>query len=662
MSGERSFGVELDFSPGLNVLRAENSCGKSTCIQAIIYALGLEGMLSATRQIPLPHVMTERVNVGSGDVPVTESDVLLEIENESKDCLTVRRTVKGTRSTKLISTWGGPALTSPGQSYLEEDFFVRDGGAATRPAGFHYKLAQFIGWTLPLVTTYDDVERPLYMECIFPLLFVEQKAGWSSIQPRFPSHLRIRDVGKRVTEFILQLDAYALSKQRAELESGVASIREKWVTLCHDGHRIARLVDGTIASMPLEPTADWPPIVSPQIVLGSGPGTQPLAEAIEANRRELRSLETSEIPTVGQEISRTQSQLHDAESLLAEQHAVLRQLLDDAEAEREELKGLDRRLTAVNEDLQRNRDVEKIRQLKSVQELKVLANECPTCRQSIEDSLLPPANIPSMEVRHNISFLEQQRDLIVLTQRSSARRLEERENDLAARQLEIDSLRASIRSLRKTLVSDERSPSIAAIEHRVTLAQKIAAQQRASGSVRELLDELSDLADQWGRLQASLAKLPKLGLSAMDIEKLQRMTQLFRSQVRAYGMSSIDPDEIQISHDTYRPNHEGFDLHFDLSASDNIRAIWAFLMAFLEIARDCPTNHPGILLLDEPKQQSTADAGLASFLERAAQSRDAGHQVIVATSESANTLERMLSHLKEKVAYRTWPGRMIGPL
>ena len=55
--------MDLAFADGLNVLRADNSSGKSTVLQSIIYALGLEGMLSARRDIPLPHSMTDYVEV-----------------------------------------------------------------------------------------------------------------------------------------------------------------------------------------------------------------------------------------------------------------------------------------------------------------------------------------------------------------------------------------------------------------------------------------------------------------------------------------------------------------------------------------------------------------------------------------------------------------------
>jgi len=87
-------GADLYFDRGLNILRAANSSGKSTCMQAMIYALGLEGMLSPRRVIPLPHVMTDVIEVDGGERPVIESWVTIEIENQRAEVLTIRRSVK----------------------------------------------------------------------------------------------------------------------------------------------------------------------------------------------------------------------------------------------------------------------------------------------------------------------------------------------------------------------------------------------------------------------------------------------------------------------------------------------------------------------------------------------------------------------------------------
>ena len=87
-------GMDLAFADGLNVLRADNSSGKSTVLQSIIYALGLEGMLSARRDIPLPHSMTDYVEVDGEILPVITSSVLLEVENGNGETIAIERSVK----------------------------------------------------------------------------------------------------------------------------------------------------------------------------------------------------------------------------------------------------------------------------------------------------------------------------------------------------------------------------------------------------------------------------------------------------------------------------------------------------------------------------------------------------------------------------------------
>jgi hypothetical protein len=62
---------------------------------------------------------------------------------------------------------------------------VREAHAATSERGFHKRLTEFLGWTLPLAPRFNDVDCPLYLETIFPLLYVEQKLGWGRL-PAIP--------------------------------------------------------------------------------------------------------------------------------------------------------------------------------------------------------------------------------------------------------------------------------------------------------------------------------------------------------------------------------------------------------------------------------------------------------------------------------------------
>ena len=56
------YGAALDFPDGLVVVWADNSMGKSTCLKAIVVALGLEAMLSAQQSdLPLPPAVKNQI-------------------------------------------------------------------------------------------------------------------------------------------------------------------------------------------------------------------------------------------------------------------------------------------------------------------------------------------------------------------------------------------------------------------------------------------------------------------------------------------------------------------------------------------------------------------------------------------------------------------------
>lgn len=55
------FECSIPFYDGLNIIRAENSSGKSTCVNAIAYGLGLEAILGPSRKRPFPKSLYEEI-------------------------------------------------------------------------------------------------------------------------------------------------------------------------------------------------------------------------------------------------------------------------------------------------------------------------------------------------------------------------------------------------------------------------------------------------------------------------------------------------------------------------------------------------------------------------------------------------------------------------
>src|SRR5271169_1006143 len=252
-----TFGADIPFALGLNVLWADNTKGKSTCLQGLLYALGLERMLSPRREVPLTYVMTSHLEESEGgpQYRVLESSVWVELANGAGEIIAVRRNVVSSTDRKLVSVFYGPALTEPGGHYTQRDFFVWDPGAAQREAGFHRMLADFIGWQLPTVRRFDGSETSLYLETIFPLLYVEQKAGWSSMPAAFPTYFQIRDVSRRAVEFLISLQTHEVELIREQLELDIAENRSAWSAKREEMRSIAELVNGRIEAVPAQSIA-----------------------------------------------------------------------------------------------------------------------------------------------------------------------------------------------------------------------------------------------------------------------------------------------------------------------------------------------------------------------------------------------------------------------
>jgi hypothetical protein len=120
-------------------------------------------------------------------------------------------------------------------------------------------------------------------------------------------------------------------------------------------------------------------------------------------------------------------------------------------------------------------------------------------------------------------------------------------------------------------------------------------------------------------------------------------------------------DEVEIDRDTYRPTNDGFDLGFDLSASDMIRVIWAYLFALLKVGVQSGA-HLGLLIFDEPQQQQTARDSYRALLHHAAREASSGSQIIFATSETSDSLHAMVSSTDQNIIDLRPGEKLLQPL
>jgi predicted nucleic acid-binding Zn-ribbon protein len=377
-------------------------------------------------------------------------------------------------------------------------------------------------------------------------------------------------------------------------------------------------------------------------------------------------MEYENVPVVDEIVEATKQRLNEKQEQLVNIEIEIKLLFEDIGQQRMHITSIESRINSLRNELQRNNDLKTLSELQGIRQLHTSEGECPTCRQSISDSLITPEIISrSMTIDQNIAFVKEQIKLFEAMYKNELSTLNIKERKLHSISQFASGIREEIRALKTTLTSQNNAPSYAFIEAKFMLAMKIKVIRETRTKIDEYIRTFSQLAEEWNNIQSELSTLLKKDRLDEDKSKINKLQNSFQQQLSSYGFSSLDSiEDIVISPSIYLPEYEGFDLQIDLSkatsASDYIRVIWAYLLGLLEISRNFNTNHPGLLIMDEPRQQSTNEEGLKAFFNRASQSKQYGQQVIIATSETDEVLERCLVNVQHKL--KKFDGKIISPI
>jgi len=655
-----NYGAELEFPDGLVLLHLHNTRGKSTALKSIIYCLGLERMFGQVSQAPLTPAMTTRLKDGDKEWDVVESWVLLQIENAEGAVATLRRKAagEGGQDRKVIDVWECPMIGINNSAIQPKSYYARDPGSAQNEQGIAFWLAKFIGWDLPKVSRHDGGVGILYIECLLSLFFVEQGQGWTTIQAGTPRIFGIRQVEKKAVEFILDLDACQLDVTRELLEQEVDSLKKDWSARRDELEVIARSIRGALRNLPRDPQATWPPLGEPYLEAFQEGLEVPLNAAIELDKATLVRLDSVEIPTADDAAKEVTAKLNEAYEALNEAESVSSSIEDDLLSEQAGSEALETRLQAVIEDLVRNKDAKKLEDLGATGGMSISRHECPTCHQDINDTLLDQRfEQEVMGLDENIAYLAAQKQTLdkMKARTDGAIQAILRRRDAVASY--VAELRLSIRSLKRTLVSAGLAPSEAAIRDRIVVDDRLLRRVEAQGESQRILLDFPKMAARWAKVQARLKTVKGRTQSDQDRKKLRTLSSLFTSALEEFGFESFLLDTVSIDNESYRPKREGFDLAYAVSASDNVRIIAAYITSLFETAREEVTNHPGLLILDEPRQQNMQWPDFAKILGRLSGALQAGQQVIVATSDRPDAIRDLMAgipHTRVDTDYNNW--------
>lgn len=628
---------ELLFSDGLNILRADNSSGKSTALQAMIYGLGLEGMLSPTSKVPLPHAVTDSIALGGVESRVLRSSVKLRIRNAEGRVIEVSRSVVGPKDRRLIEV--RHLASSRGQADSSESYFVRMAGAAQREAGFHRFFADFMGMELPKVSKMDGAEVPLYLETLFPFFYVEQKHGWTGVQARVPNYYRIREVARRSAEYVLGLEVLERVLLEQRLRANLAQLEGEWQLARKAIEVHAKDSQYTVLRLQSSVAAGWAEDRNvPSLWLNGKWLTLDAALAVLESR--LAALPLA-VPTVGAVVADSEKRLpglvDELNVVIAQAQSLMNERFE-TEARREQAS---LRVQALEEDLQRHRDALKLVSLGSTSQLTSPdLSECPTCHQSLQDGSDVAAH--PMTAEQNIAFIKRQIALFSSMHDDLDLQADLDDVKIATLTARSQDLREEIRAIKDLLVSANSALSVAEVRARVQLEERIANVRVQRETFAELRSVLKSTTEGWQAQRDQLNALTDNSLSGRDRQILALLEQGVQGKLTQFGFKSLEPSSVAIDESTYRPSNEGYDLGFDVSASDMIRVIWAYLLSLLEVGPRSG-NHPGFLIFDEPRQQETAKLSFAALLRGAADLAESGAQILFATSEDLASLNEMMA-------------------
>ncbi|BBB92285.1 MAG TPA: hypothetical protein PKA28_17575 [Methylomusa anaerophila] len=650
-TNDGDFGFDESFHERINFVASfENTKGKSSAIEAIYYCLGFEELIGGKNDHALKPVFRKTLEFDGVQKNVLESNFYLEIKNIQGKVITVYRTAnKDNVSPTLISVFDGDINDALVGKVIYEDMYVHQPGSATNARGFHRFLESFLGWKLPEVPTFDNNDRKLYIQTVFAATFIEQKRGWSNILATIPTNFRIKDVRQRVIEFIIGLHTLENERCKQKCKAEENRIKHAWCTLFSDINSLIAPYQIYIQGIPSQPEilsdefsqcinflkkqVDQPDIYLDQYLKG-------LEDKLIALRNSnLRVVDNSE--ELQEELAISKEKAKELEQLIDEQR-------DKLILESDAIIELKKSFEIINKDLQNNKDAQKIKKMGSTQDWYVNKDICPTCHQKIDDSLLPQSfDYNLMSIDANIENLLSQKAMLEFGLNGHRKNVDLLRENIQELEKDLVCIRRIIRSIVNDIYSTDNSISETIVYKKLMFENQIEQIQLAHNRILELIPSFRQLSIDWKSMLSEKKSLPQDKYSESDLRCLKSFEETFRKNLKDYGYTSFtNIHDIEIAKDNLQPTVAGFDMKFDSSASDHIRAIWAFTTALLMTAKKCGGNHPGILIFDEPDQQSTIVKDMEHFL---ASLTKLNAQVIIGITLKDEEIKSVLSRIDQNI-------------
>ncbi|MEF3022233.1 hypothetical protein V4D05_13820 [Vibrio mimicus] len=633
------YGFEYEFLPGLNIIRGDNSSGKSTLVNSLIYSIGMEELIGSKGPSSLPYALRTHFELDDKEYINVESYTLVELENSKGEVKTFKRYISSKdKDSKLVQIIHGDYLTqNESGSFNSSPVYLHDPNSATNEEfGFFATFEKFLGLELPNIADNKGYNRKLYLQYIFAALLIEQKRGWTNYIANTP-YFGVSNVVQKTVSYLLNLDTFDKERKLNELYSQRNRLTSQWAESASNIKLIASNAKLNVRGLSAKPEVDFDKNL---VLIGSGYDEfKPLTNLVLEALNELHKLSRDPIKNLQNEQPQLAENIEKAQNRISEILTLQKICGDEVRINKSKIGLYQESLSDIEEELERNRMTNKLNKFGADFDLPVAKNICATCHNLLDDSLVSPENtVMNMTLDENIKYLDNQKSMVKNLLAGLEKRLEKAKSDMLSLQAELREHTKILASLKRDIKSVETT-SEADVRKKLILEGRIDQLNVVDESVAFEKNVLEKLSGEYQTCQSQITSMTQYELSYSDKVKLDRFEEHFRNLATDFSYRSAKPKEIEVNRETLVPYLKGLelreingaaDIKADSSASDFVRLIWSYLISICRVSDEQKGNHLGILLFDEPAQHSMSLDSVNKLLKNMADLKNV--QCIVAAS------------------------------
>lgn len=636
----QKFGRNLDFTSGLNLVVGDNTSGKTTLVECLLYALGMEELIegkSGTRS--LDKAVREQFLCGNTNRherawQVKQSYVRLQLSNSKHESITIMRYIQSFDSKRpnVLYVWRTPMIDIK-RDLDKKEYYVHNQGDHNEDynEGFYAFLADFAGLPIIKVPARNKDYTLLYMQTLFSAAYIEQKRGWSDFFANIRS-FNIMNPKQRLVEYIMDYRPNENLINKIKLSERKKSLEKSW-----ENKVVALNNYLAYSGLYMEE-------------LGADLGKMKTALT---DLRIVYRLKNAELDLYLNELQKRIDLLEEKQNTELtnckdEQYLEALKIYEGHKDEydkfciklvneNDKLSTITKQVQYIDAEINRYRSLRRVNNVITTLDVKI----CPICHQKMPLEHNHDINVlTSDEIDESINVLVMQKSFLSpiiknLEEMVSNMKLNKQylDRQLRKEKAEIEML-ASLHDIALNPLST--SEQFELVENKSQLASFAAIKDYVKKQIQDLESVKRSYYEVCNEIKEKKNK-------EHEEQPIAKQLSAFKDLLRKFGYTSNSiANSVYFKEDktTYQylpviTHNDGGEeeIRSDSSASDFIRSIWAYYLTLLKFGN----HHPGFLVMDEPCQHSMKEDSLLHLFEVCSQIKD--RQVILFCSSQPKTEE-----------------------